>query len=284
MRRLIVAAALALAPAIAIAEDAEPWGSRDFTFHRVAVPPAGVKATIVQIDPAEEPYTLTPPLERGAKPVRRIVDAPPVGAGLAEWFWSGVSPALSASNPARLDQALGQLQLASTPVIPDTARVARLVSSYGQTATEKAKGTIVSPALALAVVSVESAGRTDALSHAGAQGLMQLMPATAARFGVEDSLDAGQNIGGGIAYLDFLLRAFGQDPILSIAAYNAGEGAVAENKGVPPYSETRNYVPKVLGAWTVTRLFCRVPPHALTDPCEFNQTEVAPAQDVADNG
>ena len=105
--------------------------------------------------------------------------------------------------------------------------------------------------LVLAVMAVESAGRADAVSRAGAAGLMQLMPATAARFGVSDRLAPAESIRGGVAYLDWLMGRFGGDPILALAAYNAGEGAVDDNGGVPPYSETRAYVPKVLAAWTV---------------------------------
>ena len=99
---------------------------------------------------------------------------------------------------------------------------------------------------------------------------MQLMPATAERFGVHDAFAPDQNIAGGVAYLDFLLRAFGNDPILVLAAYNAGEGAVAKHEGVPPYSERRAYVPKVLETWAMARMFCRVPPDRVTDPCAFS--------------
>ncbi|MCP1170323.1 lytic transglycosylase domain-containing protein, partial [Limimaricola sp. ASW11-118] len=130
-------------------------------------------------------------------------------------------------------------------------------------------GTKVSPALALAVISVESAGRTDAVSSAGAQGLMQLMPATAARFGVMDRRDAAENIRGGIAYLDWLLGHFKGDPILALAGYNAGEGSVRDNAGVPPYAETRAYVPKVLAAWSVARGLCLTPPVLMSDGCVF---------------
>ena len=77
-------------------------------------------------------------------------------------------------------------------------------------------------ALVLAVITVESAGKADAISGAGAEGLMQLMPDTAARFGVSDSFDADQNILGGVKYLDWLMGEFEHDPILVLAGYNAG--------------------------------------------------------------
>ena len=101
------------------------------------------------------------------------------------------------------------------------------------------------------------------------QGLMQLMPATAKRFGVEDSKIPSENIRGGVAYLDFLMQLFDNDPVLVLAAYNAGEGAVKEHAGVPPYPETRDYVPKVLSAWRVARLLCKTPPMYLEDGCVF---------------
>lgn len=119
------------------------------------------------------------------------------------------------------------------------------------------------------MISVESAGRVDAVSSAGAQGLMQLMPPTAERFGVTDSLVAEQNIKGGVAYLDWLLDHFDGDPILALAAYNAGEGAVRNNDGVPNYAETRDYVPKVLSAWSVARGLCQTPPVLISDGCVF---------------
>ena len=84
-----------------------------------------------------------------------------------------------------------------------------------------------------------------ALSHAGAQGLMQLMPATARRFGVTDSYNAGQNIRGGAQYLAWLLKRFNGNLTLAAAGYNAGEGAVAKYGGVPPYNETQRYVQRV---------------------------------------
>ena len=98
---------------------------------------------------------------------------------------------------------------------------------------------------------------------------MQLIPATAERFGVTDSKDATQNIKGGVAYLNWLMKRFDRDPLMVLAAYNAGEGAVEANAGIPPYPETRDYVPKVLAAWQVAQGLCLSPPELVTDPCVF---------------
>ncbi|MDQ3036629.1 MAG: lytic transglycosylase domain-containing protein [Myxococcota bacterium] len=98
-----------------------------------------------------------------------------------------------------------------------------------------------------AVIRVESDYNPGVVSHAGAQGLMQLMPGTAARMGVRDAFDPRQNILGGTRYLRILANSFGGDLILTIAAYNAGGGAVQRYHGVPPYAETQRYVQRVLG-------------------------------------
>jgi len=102
------------------------------------------------------------------------------------------------------------------------------------------------PALVLAVVSVESGFRPQAVSPKGAQGLMQLMPRTAASLGVEDALDPGQNVDAGVRHLESLVRLYGGNLTRALAAYNAGQGAVARHGGVPPYRETRAYVRRVL--------------------------------------
>ena len=109
---------------------------------------------------------------------------------------------------------------------------------------EAARKFEVSPILVDSVVQVESNYNPFAVSPKGAQGVMQLMPSTARRFGVTDSFDARQNIEGGVRYLKFLEDAF-QDDRLAVAAYNAGEKAVVKFRGVPPYAETVNYVKKV---------------------------------------
>ena len=103
----------------------------------------------------------------------------------------------------------------------------------------------VEEAVVRAIIHAESAFNPTALSRAGAQGLMQLMPATARRFGVTDAYDSGQNIRGGVKYLSWLLRRFNGDLTLAAAGYNAGEGAVDRHGGVPPYRETQYYVRRV---------------------------------------
>lgn len=102
------------------------------------------------------------------------------------------------------------------------------------------------PALVAAVARAESGFRVDAGSPAGAQGLMQLMPSTAAGLGVTDIHDAAQNLGAGSRYLKQQIERFG-DLRLALAAYNAGPGAVSRYGGIPPYAETRTYVDRVLG-------------------------------------
>lgn len=100
--------------------------------------------------------------------------------------------------------------------------------------------------LLASVVKAESDGNTRAVSRTGAQGLMQLMPATAARLGVADSFEPGQNVLGGSAYLDTLLTRYHNNLALALAAYNAGPQAVDKYHGIPPYRETRAYVARVI--------------------------------------
>lgn len=122
--------------------------------------------------------------------------------------------------------------------------------------------------LVLALISVESAFNPQALSPARAQGLMQLIPETAARFGVARPFNPDENVRGGLAYLRWLLAYFQGDVPLVLAAYNAGEGAVEKFKGIPPYNETRDYVKKITGMY-----------RRLTHP--FNPTVVAPSPLIA---
>ncbi len=103
------------------------------------------------------------------------------------------------------------------------------------------------PGLVLALVETESSFNPSARSHKNAQGLMQLIPATAERFGVQDVWDPEQNLRGGMAYLRWLLDHFNGNLELALAGYNAGEGAVQRHGGIPPYQETRAYVSRIVG-------------------------------------
>lgn len=103
----------------------------------------------------------------------------------------------------------------------------------------------VDAALVRALIHAESSFNPDAQSRKGAQGLMQLMPATAGMYGVTDAFDAAQNINAGVQHLAMLIRDFNGDLKLAAAAYNAGEGAVRKYNGIPPYDETKVYVERV---------------------------------------
>ncbi|HJW93492.1 MAG TPA: lytic transglycosylase domain-containing protein [Thermoanaerobaculia bacterium] len=104
----------------------------------------------------------------------------------------------------------------------------------------------VDPILVRAVIQVESDFHANCLSNKGASGLMQLIPETAARYGVKDIFDPEENIRGGVAYLADLLEMFSHDIPRALAAYNAGEGAVTRHGGIPPYNETMTYVKRAL--------------------------------------
>ncbi len=107
----------------------------------------------------------------------------------------------------------------------------------------------IDPQLVMAVIRAESAFNPSALSDKNAQGLMQLIPETAERFGVQDTWNPVQNIKGGTAYLHWLLRHFEGKVDWVLAAYNAGEGAVEQYNGIPPYQETQNYVRQILASY-----------------------------------
>ncbi|MER5171743.1 lytic transglycosylase domain-containing protein [Thioclava sp. GXIMD2076] len=236
-------------------------------------PPApGTKRLItIQINPEEQKAALAARSATPFTPVMPQTAAAPPANSAYKWYWNLISPTLG-DRAGRFEQAIAALsqgpkgQSVRAPRLADLKRIADVHGSQILAATI---GTQVSPALVLAMISTESAGRHDAISHAGAVGLMQLIPATAERFDVADSKDPSQNIKGGVAYLDWLMTEFDRDPLMVIAAYNAGENAVKRNNGVPPFSETRDYVPKVLAAWSVARGLCLTPPELVTDGCVF---------------
>lgn len=118
---------------------------------------------------------------------------------------------------------------------------------YGALIYETARRHQVNPQVVAALIRQESAGKVRAVSHKGARGLMQLMPATAQRFGVrkEQLFDPKHNLEAGVRYLSWLMDQFPNDLARVLAAYNAGENAVVRYKGIPPYRETQNYVRRI---------------------------------------
>ncbi len=150
-----------------------------------------------------------------------------------------------------------QAEIASVEFVPDAPPAAALPAARDKAAVltkadlhelmaKAGAGHNLDVDLLASVVRAESDGNARAVSRAGAQGLMQLMPGTAAQLGVADSFSPGENINGGTAYLDALLTRYHDQLALALAAYNAGPAAVDKYHGVPPYRETRIYVARVI--------------------------------------
>jgi Transglycosylase SLT domain len=250
-----------IATDVASSEAVKPFP--EFEARRIKPPTAATQKRItIQIDPEQAP---TPP----APPAEDVTSDAPVVDSQYSWFWEKISPELAQSGPGRLSAALQVLSGSGKVAAPRLQTMQDIANARGIPILISTVDTQVSPALVLAVIAVESAGKADAVSSAGATGLMQLMPATAERFGVTDALVAADNIEGGVKYLDWLMQEFDRDPILVLAGYNAGEGSVRNHDGVPPFAETRDYVPKVLAAFQVAKGLCATPPELITDGCVF---------------
>lgn len=247
---------------VAIAGSHKPAFGGDFTFRKIAPPKSGAGRRItVQIKPEDQPKVAAATPSAGPKAKSSDLD----------WFWDEISPALGTPVRGRFTDAVEHVAKAPAGSVPEPRldTLQSIASAHGTDILIQTLDKKVSPALVLALIAVESGGRVSVESSAGAQGLMQLIPDTATRFGVTDSTDPVQNIKGGVAYLDWLMTEFNGDPILALAGYNAGEGAVRTHKGVPPFAETRLYVPKVLAAWRVARSICITPPLLVSDGCVF---------------
>ena len=166
----------------------------------------------------------------GAPPAGAIPTTPPDG-GFNTALAQALLPELAPTDATDTD--------APAPVPP--AQIDQLVQ-------QNADIWQVDPALIKSVIANESSFNANATSPVGAQGLMQLMPETAASLGVKNPFDPAQNVAGGTRYLKGLLDRFKGDTRLAVAAYNAGPEAVEKYGDVPPYSETQNYVQNVLGS------------------------------------
>jgi soluble lytic murein transglycosylase-like protein len=169
----------------------------------------------------------------------------------ASWIQEAVR--LGEKPPARLIQSLSSAQDTSLACVVsnglDLPQTSARRAEFMVKIHELAPKFDLDPALVLEVVRAESNFNPRARSHKGALGLMQLIPATARRFGVKDPYDPVQNLLGGMAYLRWLQEHFDGDLRLTLAGYNAGEAAVARHGGVPPYDETRAYVGKILARY-----------------------------------
>jgi len=265
------------------------WNLKSFSFATCIMAGLGL-ATALTDSPAEARY-----LENGIRAgdrsgfatqrvpragARRFAPARPAPSAPrpdTAWFWRDVSPDRLQAGAGRWADALDLLRRrrAEGAGIYDPAHLARLSRRWGAAVAAEAARRDLSAALVLAVIAVESAGRARARSPKGAQGLMQLIPATARRFDVADPYDPAQNIRGGTTYLDLLLRRFRGDPILALAGYNAGEGAVDRHGGVPPYAETRAYVVRVLDAVVAAEGLCPAPPDSPRTRCPLDGARAA---------
>lgn len=200
-----------------------------------------------------------------------VLLAPSVVWAGPNWFWSEVPASWEKGSRAQAIRVIQSARNDGRRLFGSKKAVRRVLSRWRPQIEAAARHGRVSEALILAVVLVESGGNHRAISPAGAQGLGQLMPGTARRYGVRNSFDPGQNLLGAAAYLSDLINMFRGDLVLALAAYNAGEHAVMRYKGVPPYRETRNYVPKVLSVFEIAGSMCASPPRAARRKCQFRR-------------
>jgi|SRR5579864_1514502 len=163
------------------------------------------------------------------------------------WFRkAAASGAVQAANLLRLMPSQAPSAASGCPAAFDAeARPIAAPPRIRELVARTARDLGVDPQLIMAVIAVESAFNPHAVSPKHAQGLMQLMPETAARFGVRDPFDESENVRGGATYLRELLQRFNGDLVLTLAAYNAGEAAIDNYGGVPPYRETQDYIERV---------------------------------------
>lgn len=156
---------------------------------------------------------------------------------------------------SRLDQNL-QTGKSICIVLPtpywETKKCSKSCRKVVEIVNDIAPGHNIEPRLILAIIQQESNFKSKAVSHKGAQGLMQLIPTTAKRFGVKNAFDVKQNITGGTRYLAWLLKKYQGNVAFALAGYNAGENAVARYNGIPPYKETQNYVKRIMKVYGKT--------------------------------
>jgi hypothetical protein len=182
---------------------------------------------------------------------------------------------LTSSKNYKYTPAPGALvALTSQPINPSMSGFTTGSSTVDNYIVESGKRNSVDPLLLYSIMHQESSFKSRAMSYKGARGLMQLMPQTAARFGVKNIWDPQQNIEGGARYMRFLLDLFAGDVRLALAGYNAGEGAVMKfGYNVPPYSETQEYVRRIGKRYSMIR-----DPSAAAHASTLTRSQVAEVQ------
>lgn len=221
--------------------------------HGVLVCAAAVMLAFVFL-PVSRRAVQTDPLAAPRSPAAGVAVLP---SGLLPAVDTRVAPSPgSFLVPRQLTQPVGRAgssAVSSVDVVASPSSVASSTDPFYASLVERAGARYgIHPRLLHALIQVESAYRPDAVSPAGALGLMQLMPATARRYGVSDPFDPAANIDAGTRHLRMLLESFGPGyEIRALAAYNAGEAVVRRHRGIPPYPETRRFVRRVLAilAW-----------------------------------
>jgi soluble lytic murein transglycosylase-like protein len=194
-----------------------------------------------------------------------------------------LATALRAAGPEAIPQQVTWVVRADrhTGRLVRTALVPRGKAAVAEAVDAAAKQHEVDPLLVHSVIQAESGYNPFAVSPKGAQGLMQLMPATARRFGVSNSFDLTENIQGGVRYLRYLMDLF-QDQKLAVAAYNAGEQAVIRHGGVPPYPETEQYVRTVSKSYASARKETAAQPAAEQEKTPPPEPEYRPIEAFSD--
>jgi soluble lytic murein transglycosylase-like protein len=197
------------------------------------------------------------------------VASAPSPSSASSWFWEEVAPRIEDGSRAKAMQVVANARNGRQGIFRTKAQARRVLTRWRVEIKAAARSAGINEALIVAVVIVESGGNRYAKSPKGALGLGQLMPETAHRYGVRDAFDPAENLRGSATYLSDLIDIFRGDLVLALAAYNSGAQAVFKHRGVPPYAETRAYVPKVLAAFETAGDFCASHPRAARRKCRL---------------
>ncbi len=201
--------------------------------------------------------------------VATVVSAPPPSSA-SSWFWEEVPPRIEDGSRAKAMQIVANARNGRQGIFRTKAQARSVLTRWRAEIKAAARKAGINEALIVAVVIVESGGNPYAKSPKGALGLGQLMPGTAHRYGVRDAFDPAENLRGSATYLSDLINMFRGDLVLALAAYNSGAQAVFKYRGVPPYAETRAYVPKVLAAFEMAGDICASHPRAARRKCRLS--------------